>query len=88
VNREEEHEAYQYILTPYFYRGYMRHYQQFNRQIGAGVPVILCDVTENVQFHGDGHVRNNVTEGGLRTVVNRPGYSGTIPFGGVRSSRR
>lgn len=86
VNREEEHYAYQYILSPYFYRSYIRHYVQLNRQIGRGNPVILCDVTDDVQFHGDGHVRNNVTEEGLRTVVNRPGYPGSS--GGAGSSRR
>lgn len=89
VNREEEYEAYQYILTPYFYYRYMRHYHEFNRAIGAGAPIILSDTADAVQFHGDGHVRNHVTEEGLRTVVNLPGgSSGTEPSDGAGLSRR
>lgn len=42
--------------------------------IGTGGKIRIGPQPENYQFHnGDGHAQNNVTEGGLRTAVNRTG---------------
>lgn len=94
VTRKEEYESYRYILHPMCYRDRMQDYHRVNRHVGMGGHVMCSPFEATMQFHGgDGHVRNNVTENGVRTMVNRPGgFTGHGPyggrFGGPRVSRR
>jgi hypothetical protein len=88
ISREEEAEANRHIMHPEAYRRYMVRYNHINRRVARGEPVFVCADQEALQFHNaDGHVQNNVTEGGLRTVFNRPEGSGRGSYGGHRYYR-
>jgi hypothetical protein len=85
ISREEEAEAYRQIMLPEAYRHYMARYDHLNRRVARGYSLTICSNQEALQFHNaDGHVQNNVTEGGLRTVINRSGGNGRESSGGHR----
>jgi hypothetical protein len=77
ATREEEHEAYRHILTPRHYIPRIEHYHWLNYEVGRGSPVMISPYEDAVQMHNeDGHARNDVTENGLQTRMERPGRGG------------
>jgi hypothetical protein len=73
VSWEEQYEAYQIILHPSSSRHMMDHYRSTNYHVRMGGRMMISPYQDTVQHYGgDGHARNNVTEDGLRTMIQRP----------------
>jgi hypothetical protein len=86
ITREQEFQAYRYILHPQCYAFEMNHYEDINRVIGRGGHIRIDPYDgAGLQFYNaDGHVQNHVTEGGLRTTLDRPGSGGGRSHGDSR----
>lgn len=64
ISRQEEIEALRYVTHPQDYEYLLDHHRYLDWACGIGRPIDLTHDGEGVQdFTGDGHVRNNVTEG-------------------------
>lgn len=75
-----------HICEPIAASDMYRKYLELNWGVRMGYNV---EIVGAPQFHNsDGHARNDVTESGLRTQVNRPAGHGPNPFGGFGHSRR
>lgn len=88
ITWDEQFAVIQHIIEPVRASLIYRHYLDINFGVLMGEQVQIVD-PDNAQFYnGDGHARREVTEGGLRTQVNRPAGYGQGRFGGVRYPRR
>jgi hypothetical protein len=60
VSREEEHQAYRYIMHPQEYQSIMSHYRVLNWAVGRRHSITVSPHEEDLQFHnGEGAVAHD-----------------------------
>lgn len=87
VTTEEVYRCLMRVLHPMSARRLIDDYLNLCSAVRAGYSIIINDRDGyDPQWHnGNGHAQHGVTEGGLRTMVTRPGQS---PLDGYRFGRR